>query len=61
MSASERPRLHPMADDPIESERCPDCGRPGRVVRRLGGGIAEWACPVCDADSFASDEPGTAP
>lgn len=45
-------RLHPRAADSLESERCPDCGRPGLPTGATWAGIEEWACPECEPKRF---------
>jgi rubredoxin len=47
------PPLHPLVRDRIESERCPDCGTPGRLIGDLIPQLLEeWGCPVCEPDLF---------
>jgi len=47
------PRVHPLIADPIESERCPDCGCPGVPLQSLGDTSPwAWACLACDADQI---------
>jgi rubredoxin len=51
------PPLHPMIGDRIESQRCPDCGEPGRFLRKLLPGVLdEWACPRCEPERFVNEE-----
>lgn len=51
------PPLHPMIEDRIESERCPDCGEPGRPIGPLLPGVLdEWGCPRCEPERFAEED-----
>lgn len=51
-------QLHPRADDSLESERCPDCGRPGLPTGMTWamGLLQEWACPDCEPEYFAEED-----
>lgn len=49
-------QLHPNLRDPIESERCPECGRPG-VLIRVWWPFQTWACPVCEPEAIPSHAP----
>ncbi len=47
---------HPFADDPIERERCPECGAPGLLVDVVltPEPRSSWRCIVCPERRLAA-------